>query len=252
MIIDRPVPEQTGQLRALWKQTFGDTDAFLDSFFTHAFSSDRCRCVTEEGRVAAALYWFDCSCRGQKLAYLYAVATDKAMRHRGLCRALMENTHRVLKRAGYFGAVLVPGGEDLFRLYEKLGYKTATFIQTFTAEDGGKPLGLRRITKEQYALLRREYLPEGGVVQEGAALALLEAWSGFYAADGVLLAAAWEDGELVCSELLGPAQTASGILQELGIARGRFRGPGGGIPFSMFLPLREDAVAPSYFGLALD
>ena len=60
MTIDSPKIDQLPQLRALWKEAFGDTDAYLDSFFTLGFSPERCRCVTEDGQVSAALYWFDC------------------------------------------------------------------------------------------------------------------------------------------------------------------------------------------------
>ena len=101
MTIDAPRQEQIGQLRLLWKEAFGDTDAFLDSFFAIAFACDRCRCVTEDSRVTAALYWFDCSCGGKKMAYLYAVATAKDRRGSGLCRALLEDTHAHLKKKGY-------------------------------------------------------------------------------------------------------------------------------------------------------
>ena len=86
MTIDAPNVEQTAWLRRLWKEAFGDSDAFLDRFFTIAYSPDRCRCVTADGRVTAALYWFDCDCQGEKLAYLYAVATAQDCRGRGLCR----------------------------------------------------------------------------------------------------------------------------------------------------------------------
>ena len=65
MTIDRPLPEQLPQLRGLWKEAFGDTDAFLDIFFHRAFSRNRCRCVTLNGQVVAALYWFDCGWNGK-------------------------------------------------------------------------------------------------------------------------------------------------------------------------------------------
>ena len=77
MTIDLPKPGQIPQLRQLWQEAFGDSDAFLDSFFSLSFAPERCRCVTEENHVTAALYWFDCSCHGGKMAYLYAVATGK-------------------------------------------------------------------------------------------------------------------------------------------------------------------------------
>ena len=89
MTVDYPLQSQTEDLRTLWKEAFGDEDAFLDIFYTHGFQFDRCRCITENGKVVAALYWFDCILSGRPVAYLYAVATDKHHRGKGLCRTLL-------------------------------------------------------------------------------------------------------------------------------------------------------------------
>lgn len=252
MTINAPVPEQIPQLRRLWQQAFGDTDAFLDSFFGLAFSVERCRCVYEDGQIAAALYWFDCYCDKQKIAYLYAVATEEAYQNRGLCRALMADTHSHLAALGYDSAMLVPGSEDLFALYEKLGYRIATTVGAFTCSAGATPAAVRQIGAQEYASLRRKLLPPGGVIQEGAALSLLEAQSALYAGENFLLVAMQNEDELVCSELLGPTEAAPGILAAFGAASGSFRIPDGTIPFAMHLPLQKEAAPPAYFGLALD
>jgi len=252
MTINAPTSANIPELRRLWQQAFGDTDAFLDSFFTIAFAPDRCRCVYENGQLAAALYWFDCSYDGQKIAYLYAVATDKAYQNRGLCRALMTDTHAHLAALGYASVMLVPGSEALFALYEKLGYRTATTVGAFTCSAGAAPAAVRQIGAKEYAELRRKLLPPGSVVQEGAALALLEAQDALYAGESFLFVAAQNGEELVCSELLGPAEDAPAILAAFGAARGSFRIPDGTIPFAMYLPLKDSAVPPAYFGLALD
>ena len=116
MTVEYPSPEQVRGLRCLWKEAFGDSDVFLDSFFETAFSPRRCRCVTENGAVLAALYWFEVTCAGQKLAYLYAVATAKSHRGRGLFSALLRDTKQVLKEEGFRGILLVPETEALGRM----------------------------------------------------------------------------------------------------------------------------------------
>ena len=83
MKIDCPTPASVPALRQLWKAAFGDTEGFLDCFFDTAFSPHRCRCVTVDGEIAAALYWFDVTCREQPMAYIYAVATHPDHRGRG-------------------------------------------------------------------------------------------------------------------------------------------------------------------------
>ena len=91
MTVTTPDCRHIPELRSLWKTAFGDEDAFLDAFFSTAYSPDRCRCIIEDDGIQAALYWFDASCAGHKFAYLYAVATDPAHRGKGLCRKLMED-----------------------------------------------------------------------------------------------------------------------------------------------------------------
>lgn len=252
MIIDRPAAQQIHSLRDLWKQAFGDTDAFLDGFYAAGFSRSRCRCLTSQGRVAAALYWFDCAWEGKRLAYLYAVATDTAYRGQGLCRALMEDTHKHLQSAGYDGAILVPVSPELFRLYEKLGYRTCCHVTEFSCPAAETPVPLRAIDEQEYAALRRAYLPGGGVLQEAETLAFLQTYAQLYAGENVLLAATLEDGKLICHELLGASPSAPGILAALGAAQGRFRTPGTQKPFAMYRALTPDSQMPSYFGLALD
>lgn len=252
MKIDTPRKAQIPELRGLWKTAFADEDAFLDCFFGTAFSPGRCRCVTVEDRLAAALYWFEISCRGERMAYLYAVATDPEFRGRGLCRQLMADTQAHLKQAGYAGAVLVPDGEGLTRMYAGMGYRLCSGVREFTCDAAGAPVAVNPISTETYARLRRQYLPDGGVVQEGENLAFLETFGEFYAGEDFLMAARIQEDTLVGMELLGNSPAAPGILAGLGLKRGSFRTPGNEKPFAMFLPLREQTRAPAYFGLAFD
>lgn len=251
-MIDFPTTDLIPQLRTVWKECFGDSDEFLDSFFSAGFSPSRCRYLTVDGQVAAVLYWFDVSCKGKRMAYLYAVATAPVFRGQGLCRRLMKDTHSHLTLRGYHGAMLVPDGEGLSRMYAGMGYRSCTTIREFACAAGTEPVPIYRIAPEEYVRLRRTFLPEDGVVQEGENLAFLEKQAEFYTGPGFLLAARQEEDTLLGLELLGSPDAAPGILSALGLAYGKFRTPGQGIPFAMFLPLKETAPVPGYFGLAFD
>lgn len=242
MKIDYPAEAQIPGLRSLWKEAFGDTDAFLDLFFGTAFSPDRCRCVSVGDALAAALYWFDCRFDGRPIAYVYAVATAKAFRKQGLCRLLMDDTRALLAQLGYSGILLVPE-MHLIGMYQSMGYRVCSYVQEFTCRSNGRPVVLKEIDAAQYAALRRQFLPAGGVVQENENLQFLSAITKLYTGDGFLYA----DG----AELLGNADAAPGILAALGKDSGLFRCPGGDIPFGMYQPL-DGAPAPAYFGLAFD
>jgi len=251
MEIDYPAPALEPELRSLWSLAFGDSESVIDAFFSTAYSPERCRCVIAEGRAAAALYWFDTECAGQRLAYLYAVATHPDFRRRGLCRGLMEDTHGLLTQLGYDGALLVPAEPSLRRMYSGMGYRDCGAVARFACA-AGKPVPLKRLTAEEFAALRRKKLPQGGVIQEGESLAYLATFAAFYAGQDFLLTASIENGQLWGMELLGNRNAAPGILAALGCPTGTFRAPGKELPFAMFRPLKQGAKSPAYFGLEMN
>lgn len=250
MRFEHSAADRIPELRDLWKQAFGDGDAFLDCFFSTGFSPRRCRCAIVDGTLAAALYWLDCWCGERKLAYIYAVATHRAYRGRGICRRLMADVHGLLKGQGYDGTLLVPGEPGLRWMYRSMGYREGPGIGTVIAGPG-IPLALEPISPEVYAGLRRRWLPDGGVVQEGAALRFLATQCGFYTGEGILLAARKEGDRILGLELLGDRTAAPGIVAALGGTEGAFRCPGGEVPFAMFLPFRG-MEPPEYLGFAFD
>lgn len=250
MRVEYPSNRHLPQLRALWKQAFGDTDAFLDHFYTVGFEPMRCRCLMDGDRLAAALYWFDCFAGEAKYAYLYAVATDESYRHQGLCRYLLEDTHRILKEAGYRGAVLVPASAELTAMYARLGYVPLSGMDRLSATAGDESIPLTQIDATRYAAIRRIYLGNTGLIQEGAGLDFLAGWAAFYEGEDFLLAASRDGDTLRGHELLGNTCQLPKILSALGAASGTFRVPGAE-PFSMYFPLSDDP-APMYFGLAFD
>ena len=252
MKIDHPSLHHMTRQRRLWQDAFGDTDAFLDSFFRTAYAPDRCRCVLVEDEIAAILYWIDCNLCDQKLAYIYAVVTHPDHRGKGLCRMLMADTHALLRSRGYAGALLVPQRESLRQMYAGMGYQNIGGLTEFRCGAGDTPVPLHAIGPKEYAALRRDLLPENAVIQEGAGLAFLAEQLQFYAGPGILLAAYAEKETLFVPELLGPSEHAPGIVTALGSLQGVFRTFGPEKPFAMFHPLREDALIPGYFGFAFD
>ena len=252
MTFEHPTIEQLPQLLSLWQEAFGEWNGFWETFLETAFSPHRCRCVLENGEITAALTWLDVTCDGQKMAYLYAVVTAPAHRGRGLCRRLLHDTHSLLTARGYAAALLVPAEAPLRDMYEKLGYRTCTWAEEFTCEAADTPVSLRALGPEEFARLRRRFLPESAVLQEGENLTFLSRQAQFYAGEDFLLTAYADDASLTAMELLGSRQAAPGILGALGCKKGSFRCPGDRIPFAMWHPLTQTAVEPRYFGFAFD
>ena len=249
MHIDHPSADQIPALRSLWKEAFDDEDFFLDAFFENAYAPSRCRCVTENGALAAALYWFDCTWQDKKVAYLYAVATAKACRGKGLCRALMEDTHALLKASGYAGTVLVPGTKKLFSLYGKMGYTSLNCADTVTCTPT-KPVYVQKIDTAEYDKLRRAFLSKNDIILGVESNRFLSSVWQLYAGNRWVLAAFDNGKTLVGMEFLGDTSALPGILAALGNQKGTFRIPGEK-PFAMYLPLLDPGI-PDYFGLAFD
>ena len=250
MRIDHPTGAEVPGLRLLWQEAFGDTDAFLEGFFASGFSPERCL-YADDGGPVAALYWFRCSCGDREIAYIYALATKESHRGRGIARALLEKAASVLKAQGFSGMLLVPGGEELFAMYRKLGFEDTLHVDAFSGEAGAEPVFVRQIDSEAYASLRRKLLPEGGVVQEGENMAFLASFTDLCAGDGWLLAGAMEGDSFRGMEFLGDRAVVPGILAALGAKRGSFRTPGLDAPFAQYRSL-DGTPAPKYFGLAFD
>ena len=238
-------------LRELWKKAFGDTDEFLDLFFSTACAPDRCRLIAEGEMVHSALYWFDCFLEDWKIAYIYAVATDPACRGRGLCRQVMEDTMEILRDRGYAGAILLPQEEWLIAMYAGMGFEACTTVteQWFPA---GEAVSARQIDVEEYAALRRKLLPIGGVIQEGENMAFLAGMATFYKGENFIAAVTADGEELWCPEFLGGSGAVSGLVKTLGFPAGRARMPGKSRQFAMYRLLEKNGKKPDYFGLVFD
>ena len=252
MTADYPAVSHIPALRRLWKEAFGDTEVFLDGFFAHGFNPRRCRCITEDDAVLSALYWFEVTYRGQRFAYLYAVATAASHRGRGLFSALLADTVQVLTEEDFDGILLVPEDEPLRRMYEKFGFSACTTVDCHSVPAAEGAVSFRETGPEEFARLRRKMLPEDGVLQEGEILRFLASQYRFWAGDGWLATGQVYDGKLVCQEFLGEETAMAGFVQAAGASAGVFRTPGNTEPFAWFLPLRGGCERPGYFALALD
>lgn len=240
----------TTEQRLLWQQAFGDSQEFIDSFCATVYRPENSCQLTLGGKLAAALYWMDCETGGQKLAYLYAVATGKEFRGRGYCRMLLERTHAILADRGYAGSLLVPGEAGLQAMYEKMGYRVCTSVMEILCKPS-TPISLETLTAQEYAARRRALLGDSGVVQEAGAVEFLSRQAQLYGGEGFVAAISRDGKRVFCTELLGDTGAASGILAVLGETEGIFRIRGNVRPFAMYRPI-TDAPAPDYLGLAFD
>lgn len=252
MTADYPKAHHVPLLRALWKEAFGDTDVFLDGFFAEGFDPCRCRCILDEDVPVSVLYWFEVTCRGQRFAYLYAVATAMSHRGRGLFSALLEDTKQVLTDAGFDGILLHPETESLGRMYEKLGFSHCASVDSCTVAPAPKAAAVREIGPAEFADLRRQLLRDGGAEPAEDMLRFLASQYRFWAGEGWLAAGQVYEGKLICQEFLGGRSAAEGLVRALDVSEGLLRMPGNAERFVWAMPLRNGCVMPDYFPLVLD
>ena len=250
MIIENPTGKDIPALRLLWKEAFSDPDDFLDLFFTRGFAPERALTVKEGENVLAALYWFYCAWEENQSAYIYAVATKKEHRGKGICRAMMDRLHEDMEKMGR-STVLVPANESLRAFYARMGYGNFGGMDEGVYYPAGTPVAAEKLSVADYMQKRRGLLPAGGIVQEGEVLPFLESMLTFYGGENWLLAGYQYEGQWIFPEFLGDKALLPGILKVLGIPSARVC-TAGSTPFAMYRPMTGEENAPAYFAFALD
>ena len=252
MKIDHPKKTQIPALRKLWQEVFGDSDDFLDSFFALGFSCSHCLCAMEQENLAGAMYWLDHTCRGKRLAYLYAVATHPDYRGQGICRRLTLRVMELLRRQGYAGIILVPAEPGLVSMYEKLGFVPSSTLDLIRCSRGETPTLLHAVDPAEYNALRNRLAPEDSALLTKQTLRFLASQAEFFAGDEWVLAAWRQEQTLTGLEYLGSAALLPGILNALSCTQGCFRTPGSVRPFAMFAALSPGEKCPAHVGFAFD
>ena len=275
MEIRYPSEREIPSLRKLWKQAFGDTDAYLDLFFTRGFDREKSLCAMDGDQVAAAMYWLDAEYGGKQIAYLYAVATHPAHRGLGLSGRLLAWADDHFRTLNIPAVTTVPATPSLHNFFAANGFRECFCHDELLPTPNAHPLPctLHPISPAGYSTFREEFLshsphirlPEDAIrYQDGCSRI---SGGGLYAAEApsgrcILCAEGMEDGTLLVKELLGQPSACDEIMGELHRILPGFSGicrrPGSGIPFGMLKWLdkfRADVWNwhdSAYLGLAFD
>ena len=113
-------------MKALWQDTFGDSDSFVDMFFSEFYSPRRTLLAFDSGTLVSMLYYMDVNLKyGKKrlkCAYLYGVATKLSERGQGYFHRLHSIFLEELTKKRYDAVLVIPESEQLFGFYRELGY----------------------------------------------------------------------------------------------------------------------------------
>jgi len=148
----------------LWQEAFGDSPESV-SYFFKSFPNCISYVTEEDGEIVSMVHALPQTLSPDlPAAYVYAVATLRSHRGRGLCRDLMAFAEADLRSRGFACCVLAPAELGLFDYYETMGYRVA-FTRRRVPFSGGSPISLTA-----YLTKREQMLEEAHMVYDRAAL----------------------------------------------------------------------------------
>lgn len=120
-------------VRALWKKCFGDSEAFMDLYFTRKYTDEQNIYTEHGGQVVSALQYFIYPFQwgsgpcGRSVGYLSGIATLPEYRKRGYAATLIRKAHLELHSRKVMFSMLIPAAPALFGYYRKFGYSTCSY-----------------------------------------------------------------------------------------------------------------------------
>lgn len=151
-------PADYGQVLLLWQEAFGDAKDAIDVCIKHF--SPYLLLDADSDTVNGMLTLLPVQAEGQKGRYIYAVATAKRMRRKGVSTRLLDYAKSYIKAQGEQFLVLVPATKALFSFYAKRGFVPGACVRktrrTYKA-GSEKVLKIEHISPRRLLHLRKAY-----------------------------------------------------------------------------------------------
>lgn len=113
-------------LKEMWKNIFGDTESYVDLFFSEVQTAESTLVVKLQNKVIAMVFYPEYSCniggKETKCGYICGAATLPEYRGQGVMGKLLNAALEDMKSRNYGACVLIPAGESLFNYYKKFGF----------------------------------------------------------------------------------------------------------------------------------
>ncbi len=236
--------------RALYESAFGsESREFNEALFRFAYPH-YLRVIREGDKPVSMLFSIPYPIQiGGALAkarYLYAVATDRAYRGRGLATQLIQQ-----EIARGLPVFLRPSSASLFGFYQKAGLLPFSPTLTMEGEAQSLPsLGIESLSPDGYLACREVFLKEPFAVPSADFLSLGFLYGGAVCLEGELATLYERQGDMIYfKEWLGNRELAPRVAASLGGARYRLRvSEREGEPFGVGANLPQDLT----FSIAID
>lgn len=127
------------EAKALWKSSFDDSDAFIDTYFEHKISIGNSLGLFDDG-LACVVHMLPSKIRLQgdavKSAYIAGASTAENKRNRGYMQRMLYESLSLMRQRGILITHLYPFEHSF---YEKFGWATYSYVNSETAAIG-KPI----------------------------------------------------------------------------------------------------------------
>lgn len=140
------------RMMELWKETFHDSDAYVNMFFTNCYSPDYSLAYVEDDKVKAMLFGVPFTFNGFTAVaddyshftniredearilysglqglYLCGLATEESARRQGIMSAMIEKINETAKSSGFDFTFLIPANDGLVDYYSNRRYVKAIY-----------------------------------------------------------------------------------------------------------------------------
>jgi GNAT superfamily N-acetyltransferase len=119
------------QMMALWSDTFGDSDDYVNLIFDAYFNPDLVKYHTHHGSIVAAMmgipFYIQTDDRVGTALYLCGLVTRPEFRRQGIMTEMIGEMHDHARRLGFDYSFLIPADDHLRKYYEKFGYQTLSY-----------------------------------------------------------------------------------------------------------------------------
>lgn len=142
------------EMMDLWKNTFHDSDAYINLVFDTYFNIEYIEYYEENGKLISALlgipYYFGNGKNRIQGLYLCGLATLSEYRHKGIMGKLISNICEKAQEKGLSFAFLIPASDMLRIYYSSKGFENAMYV----VED--RYTDIHNFDKDYRSILNRE------------------------------------------------------------------------------------------------
>ncbi len=115
-------------LIALWQEAFGDSREAVEIFLNSRYNPQNTLVCEENKKIASMLFLLDGKVKTDDVTlnayYLYAAATLKEFRGRGIMGQMLDEAEKLVQSRGVDLICLKPAEDSLYGYYARFGYKT--------------------------------------------------------------------------------------------------------------------------------